>query len=115
MFRAGPSTLGVYLQNRGAAGAVGTLDHDAAVEAPWSQQRLIEHIGTIRGGQHDDPFAGIEAAHLGQDLVQGLFALVMATELGAGATRAADGVELVDEELACASGPAAAMLPSARF
>ena len=90
--------LGVHLENRGAAGAVGTLDHDAAVEAARSQQRLVEHVGAVGGGQDDDAFAGVEAVHLGQDLVQRLLALVVSAELRAAPARAADGVQFVDED-----------------
>ena len=89
---------GVHLENRGSARPVGTLDDDAAVEAARSQQRLVEHVGAVGRGQHDDALARVEAVHLGQDLVQRLLALVVAAELRAAAARAADGVQLVDED-----------------
>ena len=89
---------GVHREDRGAAGAVGTLHDDAPVEAARAQQRLVEHVDAVGGGQDDDAFAGVEAVHLGQDLVQRLLALVVAAELRAAAARAADGVELVDED-----------------
>ena len=85
-------------EDRGAAGAVGTLHDDAPVEAARAQQRRVEHVGAVGGGQDDDAFARVEAVHLGQDLVQRLLALVVAAELRAAAARAADGVELVDED-----------------
>ena len=88
----------MHLENRGAADAVGTLDDDAPVEAARSQQRQVEHVGAIGGGQDDDAFARVEAVHLGQDLVQGLLALVVAAELRAAAAGTPDGVQLVDED-----------------
>ncbi len=44
------------------------------------------------------PSRGVEAVHLGQDLVQRLLALVVTAERRAAAARAADGVQLVDED-----------------
>ena len=90
--------LGVHREDRGAAGAIGSLHDDAAVEASRPQQRLVEHVGAVGGGQHDDALARVEAVHLGEDLVQRLLALVVAAELRAAAARAADGVEFVDED-----------------
>ena len=65
---------------------------------PGPQQRRVEHVGPVGGGEHDDAFARVEAVHLGQDLVQRLLALVVAAERRAAATSAADGVQLVDED-----------------
>ena len=88
----------MHLENRGAAGAVGTLHHDAPVEAAGSQQRRVQDVGTVGGGQDHDSLPRVEAVHLGQDLVQRLLALVMAAKRRAAATSAADGVQLVDED-----------------
>ena len=74
------------------------MHHDAAVEAARSQQREVQHVGAIGGGQDNDTFPRVEAVHLGQYLVQCLFALVVAAELRAAAARATDGVQLVDED-----------------
>src|SRR3972149_4348700 len=49
------------------------------------------------GGGDDDVGACVEAVHLHEDLVQRLFALVVAAA-EAGAAVAADGVDLVDED-----------------
>src|SRR6202022_2788125 len=89
---------GVDLQDRRAAGFVGRLDHHAAVEAPWPQQRLVQHVRPIRRCQHDHRLAGGEAVHLGQDLVQRLLLLGVRAETGRTATRTPDSVELVDED-----------------
>ena len=42
--------LGVDAENLFAATDVGTVDDDAAVEAAGAQQRGIEHVGAVGGG-----------------------------------------------------------------
>ena len=87
---------GVHLEDFLAALEVGQLHRDAAVEAAGSQQRLVEDLGAVGGAEDDDALFGIEAVHLGQQLVERLFALVVAAEAGAVALFA-DGVDFVDE------------------
>ena len=82
-----------------AAGAVGGLHGDAAVEAPRPQQRRVEHVGPVGGGEHDDRLGALEAVQLGEDLVERLLALVVgAGDRHRALARAADRVELVDED-----------------
>ena len=64
---------------------------------PGTQQRRIEHVGTIGGGDEDDAFVRFEAVHLDEQLVQRLLALVVAAA-EAGAAVTADRVDLVDED-----------------
>ena len=85
------------LQDLLAAGDVGVRHHDLAVEAAGPQQRRVEHVGPVGGGDQDDAFVGLEAVHLDQQLVQRLLALVVAAAQ-AGAAMAADRVDLVDED-----------------
>ena len=75
----------------------GQRHHHLAVEAAGTQQRRVQHVGAVGGGDQDDALAGFEAVHLDQQLVQRLFALVIATTQ-AGATLAANGIDLVDED-----------------
>ena len=91
----------VHLEDRLAAGPVGRLHGDAAVEAA----RAAAAPGRGRPGGWSraitiTPVDGVEAVHLGEDLVQRLLALVVAAaEAGdARRARAADRVELVDED-----------------
>ena len=65
-----------------------------------AQQRRVEDLGPVRRGEHDHAAARVEAVHLGEDLVQRLLALVVAAGdvRAAGRSRAADRVELVDED-----------------
>mmetsp|Transcript_39127 Transcript_39127/g.61569 ORF Transcript_39127/g.61569 Transcript_39127/m.61569 type:complete len:482 (+) Transcript_39127:648-2093(+) len=69
----------------------------AAIEAPRPQQGVVQDVGTIGGGHHDDSAVPFEAVHLCQDLIQGLLALIVATA-HAGAALPADGVDLIDED-----------------
>ena len=71
---------------------------EAAVEAARAQQRRVEHVGAVGGGEHDDARVALEAVHLGQDLVERLLALVVRREAAAAGPLAADGVDLVDED-----------------
>ena len=64
---------------------------------PGTQQRRVEDVGPVGGGDQDDAALGLEAVHLHQQLVQRLFALVV-TAAHAGAAVPADGVDLVDED-----------------
>ena len=70
---------------------------DLAVEAAGAQQRRVEDVGAVGGGDDDDVGVRVEAVHLDEDLVQGLLALVVAAA-EAGAALAADRVDLVDED-----------------
>ncbi len=91
---------GVDLEDRDPSVAVRRVDRDPAVEAARPQQRLVEDLGTVGRAEHDHVGAGLEAVHLGEDLVERLLALVVAARQPADVARArpADRVELVDED-----------------
>ena len=90
----------MHLENRLAAVLVRWLHGHTAVEAPGPQQGLVEHVWTIGRADHDHADGRVEAVHLREDLIQRLLALVItAAEPGdARGARAADRVELVDED-----------------
>ena len=88
---------GVDLEDLRAALAVGAVDDDLAVEAARAQQRGVEDVGTVGGGDEDDVVLHLEAVHLDEQLVERLLALVV-TAAHAGAAMAADGVDLVHED-----------------
>ena len=90
-------TLGVDLEDTAAAAQVRRGHHHLTVETAGTQQGRVQNVGTVGGGQQDDAFVALEAVHFHQQLVQGLFAFVMATAQ-TGATLAAHGVDLVDED-----------------
>jgi hypothetical protein len=68
----------VNLEDGLASILVGQVDDDVPVEPPGSQQCLVEHVGLVRCGQHDDALPAGEAVHLGENLVERLFLLAPA-------------------------------------
>ena len=89
--------LRVHLQDLLAALHVGRVHHDLAVEAAGAQQRRVQNVGAVRSGDQHHRVVALEAVHLHQQLVQRLFALVVAAA-EARAALAADSVDLVDED-----------------
>ena len=85
------------LEHLFAAGDVRIGHHDLAVEAARAQQRRIEHVGTVGGGDQDNAFIGLKAVHLDQQLVERLLAFVIAATQP-GATLATDSIDFVDED-----------------
>ncbi len=80
-----------------AADEIGVRDHDLTVEAAWPQERRIEDVGPVGRGDDDDAFVLLEAVHLDQQLIERLFALVVAAAK-ARAAMAPDRVDFVDED-----------------
>ena len=89
--------FGVNFQNLFAALQVGQLDGNAAVKAAGAGQSRVQRLRTVGGCQNDDAVVAFKAVHLGEQLVQGLFALIVAAVLAAVALLA-DGVDLVNED-----------------
>ena len=87
----------VHLEDLPAAGAVRPVDDDLTVEAARPQQRRVEDVGTVGGGDEDDVVLHLEAVHLDEQLVERLLALVVAAAQ-AGAAVTPDGVDLVHED-----------------
>ena len=87
----------VHFQNLLATTNIRQADHYLAVETPRAQQRRVEHVRTVGGGDNDDAVVHLEAIHLHQQLVEGLLALIV-TAAQTGATVATDSVDFVDED-----------------
>ena len=79
------------------AGQRRPIDRDVPIEPAGPQQRRVEHVGPVRGRQHDHGARGAEAVHLAEDLVERLLAFVVSAA-EAGAALPADGVDFVDEQ-----------------
>ena len=56
---------------------------------------LIQDVGTVGAGQHDNALRGGESVHLHQQLVQRVLPLIIAAGKAALATRPPDGVNLI--------------------
>src|SRR5690606_39840410 len=56
---------------------IGPADVHLAVETTGTHERRVEHVGTVRRGDHDDVGVVVKAVHLDEDLVQRLLALVV--------------------------------------
>ena len=89
--------LGVHLQDVEAAPQVRRLNRDLAVEPPRTQQRRIEDVRPVGGGDQDHAAAYVEPVHLDQQLVEGLLAFVVAAA-HTGATVPTHGIDLVNED-----------------
>ena len=91
--------LGVGEEDRLASLAVGRGDEDLAIEAAGAEQRVVELVDVVGGGDHDHrSLRALESVELDQELVERLLALAGAAVAAATAARAADRVELVDED-----------------
>ena len=89
-------SLAVHPQDGGALGLVGERNFDLAVESTRPKQGRIEHLGPVGGSHHHHSGGGVEAVHLGQELVEGLLTFVVRDNRAASALT--DGVNLVDED-----------------
>ncbi len=76
---------------------IGTVDDDLAVEAARPQERGVEDVRAVGGGNEDDAGLHVEAIHLDEQLVEGLLPLVVPAA-HAGAAVATDGIDLVHED-----------------
>ena len=59
-------TLGVDLEDGQALFEVGQGNHDLTVESARAQERRVEDVGTVGGGDDDDALGRFEAVHLAQ-------------------------------------------------
>ena len=76
----------------------GQTNINLTVETTCTHQGLIENIGTVGRCKYYDTRVGTKAIHLGKQLVQSVFALVIARETGVLATRTTDSVNLVNKD-----------------
>jgi hypothetical protein len=74
------------------------LHRHPPVEAARAQQGRVEDVWAIRGAEHDHGVGRVEAVHLGEDLIECLFAFVVGAAQAVGTLAgSADRVELVYE------------------
>ena len=87
----------VDLDDLFAPADVGEADHHLAVEPARPQERRVEHVRPVGGGDDDDAVVGLETVHLDEQLVQRLLALVVAAAEPRPAVPA-HRIDLVDED-----------------
>ena len=87
----------VHLEDLLTAQDIRIRHRHLAIETARTQERRVEDVGSVGGGDENDPFCRFETVHLDQQLIQCLFALVVAAPQ-TGAPVAADGIQLVDED-----------------
>ena len=88
------------LEDRHTVVEVGQLHIDLTVEASGAQKGLVEYVGAVCGGENDDAAVGAESVHLGQKLIEGVLAFVVAAHVRVAAAGTANGIDLVDEDYA---------------
>ena len=67
----------MHLENLLTTLDIGIAYQDLTVEPARTQQRRVQNILAVGGGNDDDARIGAETVHLNQQLVEGLFPLVM--------------------------------------
>ena len=87
----------VDFQNVLATTDVGQAHGNLAVKAPRTQKRAVQHVWTVGRCDHDHAVIDVKTVHLDQQLVQGLFTLIVTTA-HAGSTLTTDRVNLVDKD-----------------
>ena len=90
--------LEVDLEDLLALVQIRQVDVDLTVETSGAQERLVQDVGAVGGSQHDDIGIGLEPVHLGEELVEGIFPLVVRAGYRVLATGTPDGVNLVDKD-----------------
>mmetsp|Transcript_55823 Transcript_55823/g.145606 ORF Transcript_55823/g.145606 Transcript_55823/m.145606 type:complete len:202 (+) Transcript_55823:761-1366(+) len=89
--------LDVHFENLLTSLDIGQAHLDTPIKAARTQQRVIQDIRAVRGSNDNDPRVALEAIHLGQDLIECLFALVIAATHSCTALTT-DGVNLINED-----------------
>ena len=87
----------VYLEDSHAFGEFGQVHVDLSVKSSGAEEGVVEDFHAVGGGEHNHARVGAEAVHFGEQLVERVLALVVASHGRTLAAGAADGVNLVDE------------------
>ena len=85
------------VEDGAATGAIGSVYDDLSIEPAGTQKGGVEDVGAVRRSDDDDGVLGLETIHFDEELVEGLFSLVVSAA-HAGAAVPADCVDLVDED-----------------
>ena len=85
------------LQNLNPSFQIRLVNDDTAVKSARTEQCLIQHLRTVGRSQNQNSLGGIKTIHLGQQLIQRLFPLIIAA-VAAGIPALSDGINLIDED-----------------
>ncbi len=75
---------------------IGVRHNNLTVEATGAQQRRIQYVGTVGGGNQNNAFIGLKTVHFHQQLVQCLLALIIAAA-ETGTAMATDRINLINK------------------
>ena len=89
--------FGVHFEDLLSSRLVGEVDGDLAVETTRTQERRIEDVRSVGGGEDDHAAIGREAVHFDEDRVEGLLPL-LAPPRRAGGAAATDRIDLIEED-----------------
>mmetsp|Transcript_32035 Transcript_32035/g.59641 ORF Transcript_32035/g.59641 Transcript_32035/m.59641 type:complete len:249 (+) Transcript_32035:866-1612(+) len=87
----------VHLQDGNAALEIRETDLDAAIETARTEESRVKNVGTVGGSENNDSGVTLETVHLGEDLVQSLFTLVV-TSGNTGTTLTTNRINLINED-----------------
>mmetsp|Transcript_5696 Transcript_5696/g.8390 ORF Transcript_5696/g.8390 Transcript_5696/m.8390 type:complete len:204 (+) Transcript_5696:1126-1737(+) len=87
----------MYTKDAGTSLEVGKVNGNLTVETSRTEEGVIEDIKTVGSGNGDDSRVAIETVHLNQNLVQGLFTLVV-TSSESCTTLTSNGINLINED-----------------
>ena len=76
---------------------VGFVHQYLTVKTPCTQQGGIEGFRTVGGSKYDNRCIGTKSVHLCKQLVECLFALIIAAHLSAGSSGLTNGIDFVNE------------------
>src|SRR5262249_4037652 len=66
-------------QDSKASFEVGSRHQDPAIETTGPQNRWVEHVGSVRRRNDDDPIRGLESVHFYEQLIQRLLPFVVSS------------------------------------
>ena len=87
----------MHFQNLLAAADIGQRHHHLAVKPAGALQGRVEHVRAVGGSNHDHSLIAFKPIHLHQQLVQSLFAFIVAAAQ-TGTALAAHGIDFVDKD-----------------
>ena len=88
----------VNLKNFDALRNLRKIHINDAVKASGTHEGAIQNVGAVRGAHDDYVLVGSESVHLGKELVERVFALVVASAERIAAARTSDGIDFVNKD-----------------